>query len=266
MKNYLEQTGLFEVDIYRSKYTWKANVAGKQFALNDGKKYQDLPEPKTDPEFSPNFTEYDVVISNFGWKAADWSISTQQALVSYMKNGGGLVVVHAANNSFPQWLEYNKMTALGGWGGRSEKDGPYVYFNKQGKLIRDRKKGGAGSHGPRHRFTIKHRDLTHPITQGLPEQWLHTEDELYAKLRGPAENMQVLASAFSARDKKGTDRHEPVLMVINYAKGRVFHTTLGHDVQAMSGKGFKTTFTRGSEWAATGQVTQSPPESLIEKP
>jgi uncharacterized protein len=48
-------------------------------------------------------------------------------------------------------------------------------------------------------------------------------------------------------------------MTVKFGKGRVFHTTLGHDVAAMSCVGFITTFDRGAEWAATGKVTQKVP-------
>ena len=44
-----------------------------------------------------------------------------------------------------------------------------------------------------------------------------------------------------------------------YGKGRVFHTTLGHDINALSCVGFIVTFQRGTEWAATGKVTQKVP-------
>jgi hypothetical protein len=49
-----------------------------------------------------------------------------------------------------------------------------------------------------------------------------------------------------------------MLMVIDYGKGRVFHTVLGHDLKAMSGVAFQVTLQRGTEWAATGQVNQPP--------
>ena len=48
-------------------------------------------------------------------------------------------------------------------------------------------------------------------------------------------------------------------MVIKYGKGRVFHTILGHDAVAMQCAGFAATFQRGTEWAATGKVTQKLP-------
>jgi type 1 glutamine amidotransferase len=86
---------------------------------------------------------------------------------------------------------------------------------------------------------------------------MHVADELYDSLRGPGENMTVLATAHSDPKNKGTGHDEPVLMALRYGKGRVFHTTLGHDVAALSCVGFITTFQRGTEWAATGKVTQS---------
>ena len=41
-------------------------------------------------------------------------------------------------------------------------------------------------------------------------------------------------------------------MVLGYGKGRVFHTTLGHDIDALSSVDFVVTLQRGTEWAATG--------------
>ena len=48
-------------------------------------------------------------------------------------------------------------------------------------------------------------------------------------------------------------------MTLTYGKGRVFHTAMGHDVAALKCVGFATTFQRGTEWAATGKVTQKVP-------
>ena len=95
--------------------------------------------------------------------------------------------------------------------------------------------------------------------KGLPKVWMHAGDELYAKLRGPGENMTVLATAHSDPRNNGTGHDEPILMVLHYGKGRVFHTTMGHDIAALSCVGFITTFQRGTEWAATGNVKQEIP-------
>ena len=75
-------------------------------------------------------------------------------------------------------------------------------------------------------------------------------------------NMTVLATAFSDPQNNGSGRDEPQLMVLSYGKGRVFHTTLGHDVNALSSVDFVVTLQRGTEWAATGQVTQKVPTSF----
>jgi type 1 glutamine amidotransferase len=96
----------------------------------------------------------------------------------------------------------------------------------------------------------------------MPDFWMHSKDECYSLLRGPAENMIILATAADTPELKAKGRNEPMLMAINYEKGRVFNTTLGHDVDAFQGVGFITTFLRGTEWAATGKVTQPIPDDF----
>ena len=255
MKQYLEETGLFQVDVYRTKFTWGAAREKEYLPLAGVGETTDLESPQQDPDFFPEFKNYDVVISNFGWKAADWPENAQNALESYMSSGGGFVSVHAANNSFPDWLEYNKMIGLGGWGDRTEKDGPYVYYTNEGELIRDTSPGKSGAHGPSHIFPITIREKDHPITDGMPEVWLTNTDECYAQLRGPAENLTILATGKDVSGKAPTDRHEPMLMVVDYGEGRIFHTALGHDDFSIESVGFIISFLRGVEWAATGKVT-----------
>ena len=258
MKQYLEETGLFEVDVQRTAYTWQGDSLKLAYPIEGVPTTESKEEPMADPNFKPEFSQYDVVISNFGWKAAPLPEETQKNLEQFVANGGGLFVIHAADNSWPEWLEFNKMIALGGWGGRTEKDGPYVYYNNENNLIRDDSEGRGGSHGPQHEYLITIRDNTHPITQGMPEKWLHAQDELYDRLRGPAENLEVLATAYSdAETKKGTGRHEPMIMTIDYGKGRVFHTPMGHADYSFECVGLITLIKRGAEWAATGKVTQT---------
>lgn len=220
------------------------------------------PESCKDGSYQPDFSKYDVVVINEGFGANEWPESTQKAFEKYMAEGGGMVSFHAANNAWPKWMEYNKMTALGGWDARNEKSGPYLYINDAGEVVRDVSPGTGGSHGPQHEYEIKVREPEHPITKGLPPVFKHGPDELYDRLRGPAENVTILASAYSAKEQKGTGRHEPVLMVIDYGKGRVFHTVLGHAVQHLKEGSFETTFQRGTEWAATGKVTIPVPENF----
>ncbi len=263
MKQYLEETGLFEVDVQRTCFTWKAEREQAFLALANAGGSEDLKKPKPDPDFAPDFSDYAVVISNFGNSAADWPEATQRAFEAYMQNGGGFVSVHAADNCFGQWSEYNKMIGLGGWGGRDQSSGAYLFYTNDGVLVRDADTpGGCGKHGPQNHIGMTLRVKDHPITKGLPETWLTAKDECYALLRGPAENLTVLATGKDHSGKAPTDRHEPMLMVIDYGKGRIFHTTLGHDDYSCEGVDFIVTFTRGAEWAATGRVTQPVPDDF----
>lgn len=236
MKGYLEETGLFTVDIATSP------SAGEPMDT-----------------YRPAFADYDLVVSNYNGEP--WGESAMADFEAFVREGGAFVSVHAANNAFPEWTAYNEMIAVGGWGDRTERHGPYIRL-RDGEFVRDTTPGIGGSHGVRHEFPIDIRDTDHPITRGLPEQWMHANDELYDRLRGPAKNVSVLATAFSTIESEGTGEHEPILMAIEYGKGRIFHTTLGHALVSQRCIGFITTFQRGAEWAVTGEVTQPVPANF----
>ncbi len=242
----------------QNNHNWRATSPVLKAGLEETGRYK--VDVSTSPqkggnweEWNPDFSKYDAVLSNYNGKL--WPEKMQRNLEKYVGEGGGFVVVHAANNAFTNWKEYNRMIAVGGWGGRSEKHGPYIRW-KFGKFILDHSKGRGGSHGPQHEFVVNTRNAEHPITKGLPTNWLHCKDELYDSLRGPAENVTVLATAYSPKSKE----HEPIIMTIDYGKGRVFHTPMGHADYSMKCVGFLTYLDRGTEWAATGKVTTKAPE------
>ena len=236
LKKELEETGIFQVEVVT------APKSGEDFSA-----------------FHPDFKKYQVIVSNYD--APDWPADLKSSFEEYVKNGGGLVTVHAADNSFGKWPEYDRMIGLGGWRDRNETTGP-LWFYKDGKLTSETTPGKAGAHGSRLPFQVAIRDANHPITKGLPALWMHQGDELYNNLRGPGEHMTVLATAFSDPANHGSGRDEPMLMAIDYGKGRVFHTAMGHDIAALSCVGFIATFQRGTEWAATGKVTQKIPANF----
>ena len=229
LKNILENTGRFQVNVVT---TPRSGVAASTF--------------------DPDFNSYDAVLSNYNGEA--WPGKVRTSFERFVREGGGFVVFHAADNSFPDWPEYNRMIGLGGWEGRNEKDGPYIRW-RDGKVVRDNSPGPGGSHGQRHEYVIENRAPEHPIMQGLPPKWLHSRDELYDRLRGPAEDLEILATAYSDPGSNGTGEEEPILMTIRYGEGRVFHTVLGDNILPLANVGFQVTLARGTEWAASGKVT-----------
>ena len=237
LKKILDEPGLFQVDVVT------APPAGGDFSA-----------------FAPKFSDYKAIVFNYDAPNDRWPDALKKSYEDYVTAGGGMVSVHAANNAFAGWDAYNKMIGLGGWRGRTEKDGPY-WFWKDGALASDPSAGPAGSHGQRTPFLVTVRDASHPILRGLPATWMHQGDELYARLRGPGPK-DVLATAFSDPANAGSGRDEPMLMANAFGKGRIFHTTLGHDINGISSVDFVVTLQRGTEWAATGSVTQKVPANF----
>ncbi len=217
--------------------------------------------------FKPDFDSVDVVLSNYNgpmWEPA----GTREAFEAFLEGGGALVNVHAANNAARGWVGFEEATGLL-W--RGSKDGARVYLDEVGKLMRLEPGDGPGAgHGPQHEYVIKVRQTEHPIMQGMPNEWLHTRDELYHGQRGPApESMEILATAFSAPDKKGTGVHEPMVWWIPVGEGKVVTNVLGHvgksdtkEMVAMRCVGFLTLVARSCEWAVMDEVTIPVPDNF----
>jgi len=254
----------------QNNHNWKKSSVALQQILEKSGKF--IVETKVSPAagedmagFIVDFSPYDVVVLDY--TGDDWPGETRDNFLSYVENGGGVVVYHAANNAFPDWAEYNKIIGLGGWGGRNEESGPYLYV-ENGEIVRDNSPGRGGSHGRQHEFVVQAFQPSHPILKGLPEKWLQAQDELYSELRGPAENLELLAYAYADPKFGGTGRNEPMLFTVTYGKGRIFQTALGHAgnndlfFPAMESAGFVITTQRGAEWAATGKVTQAVPATF----
>ena len=242
IKMTLENSGLFRMDVALSP-----------------KQGEDM------KNFSVDFSKYKFVVLDYN--GDNWSADMNAAFMDYVRRGGGVVVYHAADNSFTDWQEYNEMIALGGWGGRNETSGPYFYW-KDGALQADNSPGNGGSHGFRHEYQLNCRASSHPITKGLPSQWKHASDELYDRMRGPGGIKDLLYTAFSSPEQRGSGREEPLIFTLKHGKGRVFHIMIGHcgdtldDNPAMQCTGFQTLLLRGSEWCATGKVKQAVPKDF----
>lgn len=164
-----------------------------------------------------------------------WGEPAERNFLDAVAGGKGVVVVHAANNAFQGWIGYEELVALA-W------------------------RAGTG-HGRFHPFDVRITDRSHPITRTLPDLVAHP-DELYHDLV-PMHGTRytVLADALSTKESGGTGEREPMIVVKEVGRGRVFHTPLGHvwrgqpDTRAShEDPQFVELIRRGTEWAATGAV------------
>jgi type 1 glutamine amidotransferase len=159
--------------------------------------------------YSPpaDLEQYDVIVSNYNTftsryqdpREDNWSDEFRQAYIDFVRNGKGHVVVHAGSSSFYDWTDY------------------------QGLVISSFKVGET-DHGVQHTFPVRVDQADHPITRGLKE--FQTFDELWDHAPVVSRG-QVLASAFSSDDSKGSGEWEPVLMTREFGTGRSFTTLLG---------------------------------------
>ncbi|MGC4016413.1 MAG: ThuA domain-containing protein [Luteolibacter sp.] len=208
-------------------------------------------------DWNPRFKNYDVVLSDYNGKM--WPETVKANFVSYVNDGGRVTLVHAANNAFTGWTEFETMAGLL-W--RNASYGDRLYLDENLKLVRQPKgEGVSGGHGAGHAYQITTRDDQNPIFKGLPNVWMHVSDELYHGQRGPAENVHILATAFSSTESKGTGVHEPMVWWVPYGKGKVITLVPGHLGEGSKYPttydcvGFRTVLQRSVEWVATDKVT-----------
>lgn len=252
LQTLLESSGRFVVTVATAPPSPTSTEGARRYQNNPAQYQADM------DAFCPAFGDFDVVLSNYN--GVRWSPAACRALEDACGRGTGLVIVHAANNAFADWPAYNELIGLG-W--RSNAEGWRLTLDSQGRPLRvPPGQGPSAGHGKRHTFQVVVRDADHPITRGMPQRWLHVRDELYHGLRGPAQHLTLLATAFDAVEHGGTGADEPVMWTVTRGKGRVFHLPLGHDLDAMSCTGFATCLLRGTEWAATGTVTIPLPKNF----
>ena len=221
--------------------------------------------PQTDwGRWQPDFKAYDVVVSNYNGEM--WPEAVRTRFEQYIGGGGTALVQHAANNPFAGWTAFEQMVGLL-W--RGSEGGYRVYLDDDGAVVRRPPGEGRGAgHGKLHDWQITARLADHPILKGLPDLWLHPHDELYHGQRGPAENMSILATAYSDPDHGGSGRHELMMWWIPYGQGKVLTLLPGHlwsgqdDDRALRCVGFRTLLQRGAEWLATGAVTLPVPDNF----
>jgi len=174
---------------------------------------------------SADLGRYDAVVMHF--KNYDPKVPGRAGfdnLAKFVKDGGGLMLLHFACGAFEEFKEEFKPVA-----GR-------VWFGAKPPA-------GRRQHDPRRTFTVNMTEVDHPITKGMED--FETLDELYTCLEGDAPII-VLATADSVIDNKPY----PMAFVLEYGKGRVFHSVLGHDTVAFAGEGPALLHRRACAWIA----------------
>ena len=243
VKTILEESGLFTISISTSPSE---------------------PEDKEWKFWKPAFKNFSVVIlnsNNIHNKEIRWPENVEKRLEDYVKSGGGLYVLHSANNAFADWPEYNLMIGLG-W--RSPGEGVALQVADNGQIMKiPVGEGKATYHGPRHDEVIYILN-DHPINDGFPKAWKTPDMELYKFARGPAKNLTVLSYA---RDHE-TNINWPVEWTVAYGKGRVYNSSMGHlwkeEIYPVGYRciGFQTTLIRATEWLGTGKTSYSMPDNF----
>lgn len=256
----------------QNNHDWERTTPLLQGILNDSGLFDvtlSLTPPKgADPEswdaWRPEFSAFDVVFLNYNGEM--WPEEVRTAFTNYIRGGGGALAQHASNNPFTGWAEFEEMVGLL-W--RDSDFGERLYLDEAGNGVRVPAGEGPGAgHGRLHNWQITTRDPDHPIMQGVPEAWMHSHDELYHGQRGPARNMNILASAYSSPDSGGTGMHEPMIWWIPYGEGKVLTFLPGHlwgrqeDTTALRCIGLRTLLQRSTEWLATGEVTTPIPDNF----
>jgi uncharacterized protein len=200
-------------------HIWKETApALKDILEKNGRVHADIVET---PDFlaSDKLFSYDLLVLHFkNYEPLRNEEKARQNLAKFVRDGKGLVVVHYASGAFENWPEYRNLV------GRTQKK----------------------KHDKRGPFTVKIVNHEHPVTRGMED--FQTDDELFIELEGERP-IEVLATARS----QITGQDHPMAFVSLYGKGRVFHTTLGHDAKALRMPGTAELLRRGAAWAAQRQ-------------
>ena len=198
-------------------HVWQETSAELRSILEADKRFKVEVSPDPNRIADDQIFGFDALVLDF--RNADPLASDEkvrQNLVKFLEQGKGIVTIHWADGAFPYWPEFVNIV------GRAQQ----------------------AKHDPRGPFTIKIADPNHPITRGMKD--FETDDELYYDFKDGDRPIHVLATAHS----KVLDKDSPMALTVEYGKGRVFNTPLGHDVKALKVPEVGELIRRGTAWAA----------------
>ncbi|MBU2950917.1 ThuA domain-containing protein [Tamlana agarivorans] len=243
VKKILEESGLFHVSVSTSPAT---------------------PEAEGWDDWNPEFSKYDVIIqntNNYHNRALRWPRGVEENLEAYVKSGGGLYILHSANNAFTHWTAYDEMMGPG-W--REVDEGIAIQIDEHGEMLQIPSGEGKTTYHGKRNDEVVYILKDHPINKDFPKAWKTADLELYKYVRGSVKNVTVLSYATDEENNVNW----PVEWTVNYGKGRVYNSTMGHiwkrEVYPEGFRciGFQTTLIRATEWLATGKVTSKIPANF----
>jgi len=206
-------------------HNWKTRTEALKEIFAEDKRFKVT--VSEDPEFLANAAIFhqDVILLNFYSAKKNYpGKKSREQLQKFVEEGGGLFVLHFACGAFHDWPEYANLTGL----------------------IFTPEHGYKGHHDRRQPFLVNVTDREHAITKGLKAK-LQADDELYYCMGGKTREFRLLATARS----KNTGKDHPMAFCLEYGKGRVFNTPLGHDARACKLPDVAELIRRGAAWAGT---------------
>ncbi|MBL7112708.1 MAG: ThuA domain-containing protein [Bacteroidales bacterium] len=174
--------------------------------------------------------DYDFLVLNYcNWEDPEGlPDDAKEAFTSYLKDGGGLMIIHFANGAWHYSLP-----------GAEESDWPEF----RNICLRMWDHNAESMHDAYGSFTVNPTETDHFITEGISS--FETIDELYYKQVGE-KPIEPLLTALS----KDTGKDEPLAWVNMYGEGRIFQTLLGHDAASFEAKEFHEILRRAAIWVS----------------
>ena len=221
-------TGLILTGLHHPDHPWQETTPVIKESLENDERIR--AEVSTDIEDLSRFDlkKYDFLVLNYcNWeKPEGLSAGSKEAFINYLKNGGGLLIIHFADGAWHYSLP-----------GAGSSDWPE--FRNICRRMWDHQ--GPSAHDAYDTFSVHKTIVLHFITDGIDS--FETVDELYYNQVGD-DPIEPLLTAHS----KNTCKNEPLAWVYNYGKGRIFQTLLGHNAESFKAPEQKEMLRRAALW------------------
>ena len=168
-----------------------------------------------------NLRKFDVLLTaQVQAENGDLPDYAKEGILQFLKDGGGLVVLHFAVANCQNWRDSIDLFGA-------------MWVN------------GKSTHGPYHEFRVDVKDEAHPIIEGVKP--FTTNDELYFNLL-MRPDMHVIMTA--NEERFGHTVAEPMLCTHYVHNARCVYFALGHDKKSCSLPEFRKIIVQSIEWAA----------------